>query len=360
MTRASRRRSTAVAAFALLALVAELVGRSVTLRVDRALSVVEPLATPTTRYYPFLLAGVKMACALAAAALVWRLLRAHAMAVSGGAPPRDDRPSPHRLAPPASLAPLGAALARLVRRDLALVPRPERLRARRPGALAVARAVAAHLRAAGLRRPRDPARARLGRGARLARRRRELRRRRPSRAPAASFAPRCRLLCGRGRLGTAPRATSSGSRSSRARRRSPADPRLNPCRGSSRPDPRRPAAGRVIRLAEEQWSHTSPPTCRLFGRTGRFAHASSPARPADVARRVVWAIAPAVPPHAAAPARPGLLVARDRAAAARRRGRGVLRPRDRPAARRRPRGRRWSRLARWCTGCSGWSCCCSA
>lgn len=82
MTLASRRRSAAVAAFALLALVAELVGRSVTLRVDRALSVVEPLTTPTTRYYPFLLAGVKVACALAAAALVWRLLRAHAMAAT--------------------------------------------------------------------------------------------------------------------------------------------------------------------------------------------------------------------------------------------------------------------------------------
>ena len=80
MTLASRRRSTAVAAFALLALVAELLGRCITLRVDRALSVVEPLATPTTRYYPFMLAGVKMLAAIAAAALVWRLLRAHATA----------------------------------------------------------------------------------------------------------------------------------------------------------------------------------------------------------------------------------------------------------------------------------------
>ncbi len=80
MTLATRRRLTALGAFALLALVAEMLGRSITLRVDRTLSVVEPLATPTTRYYPFLLAGVKVLAALAAAALVWRIVRAHATA----------------------------------------------------------------------------------------------------------------------------------------------------------------------------------------------------------------------------------------------------------------------------------------
>jgi hypothetical protein len=78
MTLASRRRSTAVAAFLLLALIAEMLGRSATMRVDRVLSPVDPLATTTTRYYPFLLAGVKVLGALAAAALAWRLLRAHA------------------------------------------------------------------------------------------------------------------------------------------------------------------------------------------------------------------------------------------------------------------------------------------
>jgi len=81
MRLASRRRTMAVAAFALLALVAELVGRSATLRIDRALSV-KPLATTTTRYYPFLLIGVKVVAAFAAAALAWRLLRAHAMAAA--------------------------------------------------------------------------------------------------------------------------------------------------------------------------------------------------------------------------------------------------------------------------------------
>jgi hypothetical protein len=82
MKLAWRRPSTAVAAFALLALIAELVGRSLTLRIDRALSVVEPLATPTTRYYPFLLAGVKALAAVAAGALFWKLLQAHATATA--------------------------------------------------------------------------------------------------------------------------------------------------------------------------------------------------------------------------------------------------------------------------------------
>jgi hypothetical protein len=79
MTLAWRRRSTAVAAFALLALVAELLGRSATMRLDRTLPV-DPLATKTTSYYPFLLAGVKVIGALAVAALLWRILRARAMA----------------------------------------------------------------------------------------------------------------------------------------------------------------------------------------------------------------------------------------------------------------------------------------
>jgi hypothetical protein len=80
MTLALRRRSTGIAAFALLALIAELIGRSATMRIDRVFSPVEPLATTTTPYYPFLLAGVKLLGALAAAALVGRVIRAHTMA----------------------------------------------------------------------------------------------------------------------------------------------------------------------------------------------------------------------------------------------------------------------------------------
>jgi hypothetical protein len=75
----ARRRPVALAAFALLALLAEMIGRSATLRVDGALSV-RPLATPTTAYYPFLLAGVKLAATLAAGALALRIVRAHTTA----------------------------------------------------------------------------------------------------------------------------------------------------------------------------------------------------------------------------------------------------------------------------------------
>jgi hypothetical protein len=81
MALAAGRRATAVAAFALLALVAELVGRSATMRLDRSLPV-DPLATPTTPYYPFLLAGVKAVAAVAAAVLALRIVRAHSTAAA--------------------------------------------------------------------------------------------------------------------------------------------------------------------------------------------------------------------------------------------------------------------------------------
>jgi hypothetical protein len=71
-----------MAAFALLALVAELTGRSITDRLDAVLHVA-PLATPSTPYYPFLLASVKILAGLAAAALAWRIARAH-LAVAAG------------------------------------------------------------------------------------------------------------------------------------------------------------------------------------------------------------------------------------------------------------------------------------
>jgi hypothetical protein len=77
-----RRRPAAVAGFALLAILAELTGRAITVRLDTALHVA-PFATPTTPYYPFLLAGVRVLAALAAAGLVWRALRAHAAARAG-------------------------------------------------------------------------------------------------------------------------------------------------------------------------------------------------------------------------------------------------------------------------------------
>ena len=71
-----------MAAFALLALLAELTGRELVVRLDRAL-LVRPLATPTTGYYPFLLAGVRTLAAFIVAAAAWRMIRAHATAAAG-------------------------------------------------------------------------------------------------------------------------------------------------------------------------------------------------------------------------------------------------------------------------------------
>ena len=79
-----RRRRTEVGVFALLALVAELTGRSITLRLDGRLHV-SPLAASVAPYYPFLLAGIRLLAALALAAVAWRLIRAHATATAGEA-----------------------------------------------------------------------------------------------------------------------------------------------------------------------------------------------------------------------------------------------------------------------------------
>src|ERR671932_2847002 len=69
-------------AFALLALIAELAGRSLTYRLD----VGRHVATPSyshADYYPFLLAGVKVGIALLLARLAWRFVRARAAARAG-------------------------------------------------------------------------------------------------------------------------------------------------------------------------------------------------------------------------------------------------------------------------------------
>jgi hypothetical protein len=73
---------TAATAFALLALLAELTGRTLTVRLDAVLHV-EPLATPTAPYYPVLLAGVRALAAIVVAVVAWRLVRAHAAAAAG-------------------------------------------------------------------------------------------------------------------------------------------------------------------------------------------------------------------------------------------------------------------------------------
>jgi len=77
----SRRRVTRAACFALLALIAELTGRAITLRLDGSLHVA-PLAASTTRYYPFLLAGIRTLAALVVAAAALRAVRVHAAAAA--------------------------------------------------------------------------------------------------------------------------------------------------------------------------------------------------------------------------------------------------------------------------------------
>jgi hypothetical protein len=75
-------RKRGLATFALLVVMAELAGRSLTSRVDARLHVA-PLANSGTDYYPFLLVGVKVLCALALAALLARATRARAAAEAG-------------------------------------------------------------------------------------------------------------------------------------------------------------------------------------------------------------------------------------------------------------------------------------
>jgi hypothetical protein len=80
MQRARRhQRLLSALAFALLALVAELVGRSLTHRLDVGRHVRSPSYSGAD-YYPFLLAAVKLGVALLLARLVWRFVRAHVAA----------------------------------------------------------------------------------------------------------------------------------------------------------------------------------------------------------------------------------------------------------------------------------------
>lgn len=80
VARLVRRRGTAT--FALFVVAAEVAGRSLTGRVDERLHV-RPLADSGASYYPFLLVGVKIVCALALAALLARATRARAAAEAG-------------------------------------------------------------------------------------------------------------------------------------------------------------------------------------------------------------------------------------------------------------------------------------
>jgi hypothetical protein len=77
-----RRRISVAAGFALVALVAQLVGRELTQVVDRALHV-RPLAAESASYYPVALVAVKVLAALALAVLAWRIVRALSTAAAG-------------------------------------------------------------------------------------------------------------------------------------------------------------------------------------------------------------------------------------------------------------------------------------
>jgi hypothetical protein len=78
----AHQRIAAIGAFALLALVAELVGRSLTVRIDLG----RHFSTPSyadESYYPLLLAVVKGSAALALTVLTWRILKARSAARAG-------------------------------------------------------------------------------------------------------------------------------------------------------------------------------------------------------------------------------------------------------------------------------------
>jgi hypothetical protein len=81
MVKRARRhqRLSSALAFGLLALIAELAGRSLAHRLDVGRHVSSP-SYSTADYYPFLLAAVKLGVALLLARLVWRFIRARAAA----------------------------------------------------------------------------------------------------------------------------------------------------------------------------------------------------------------------------------------------------------------------------------------
>src|SRR3954465_7494686 len=93
----AHRRVAGFGSFALLALAAELAGRSLTVRLDLGRHVPTP-SYSGARHYPFLLAGGKVALALMLAAWAWRFFKARAAA-------RAARRLPARVGAPVEEAP---------------------------------------------------------------------------------------------------------------------------------------------------------------------------------------------------------------------------------------------------------------
>ena len=275
-------------------------------RLDRALHV-EPLATPTTPLLPVPARGregARRRSSLAARRLAARARARRPRPPASGCSARSARRP--RLRGRGSRSSLSPALARVVRRDLALVPRAERRRRR------------------------------LGTGAGRCSRRGCT----PTRCPcspccsvlvalgwgavrdwladvedyaAATLRPRLpdpprRRRCPLGRDAADGRARAaapaSGSPSSRARLRSPPDPR--------RALSRRGSSSSTSDRAERTWNRNSSETLPAEPAPTRITRArvDRAARPAHRRRRGRLGDPPAVPADAAAPARPGLLVAR--------------------------------------------------
>lgn len=109
-------------ALALLALVAELTGRSLTHRLDLGRHVGR-VSYAHAHYYPFLLAGVKIAVALMLARLSWRFAEAHAAARAARRVAVALGVRPTRRAPRVRIELSPTALARLVRRHRRAVER---------------------------------------------------------------------------------------------------------------------------------------------------------------------------------------------------------------------------------------------
>jgi hypothetical protein len=80
----AHRRVAGIGCFALLALVAEVVGRDLTVRFDLGSHVPTP-SYSGSNYYPFLLAFVKVSVALMLAGLTWRFVKARATIARAGA-----------------------------------------------------------------------------------------------------------------------------------------------------------------------------------------------------------------------------------------------------------------------------------
>ena len=304
-----RRRLAATAGFALLALLTELTGRSIVVRLDRAFHVV-PLATPTTSYYPFLLAGVRALGAL--------LLRGS----PGASSRRTSPPSPRsaclaasgtgRTAAAAAAPAVPAPLAPLLRRDLDLVPAPER---RRPVAHGRWPLFAPWLHTYAL--PSSPSSRSCSRSAGE---------RSATGSPtsrsfaAATFESRAPpSWCRSGTLRPPPRPATTGLPRRLFGHDFESRPPLSPPSPRRRPNVRGPSCHST---SEGDVSGIHKLSLRPIG--GHAPTAS--ACPGDLADRprspslagIVWADPPAVPDHAPAPTGPGLLVARDRAAPARR------------------------------------------